>query len=176
MRLHLLFLLAFTLNLGNVFLPRDLSSVKGNKSYSSDTFQFEYPKNWHITDEEQIDDEIFYLSIEKKGINDSGIYTIVSYEGEYYLDELIDLNVEELKTNTFLKGLKKSENKDGSFSHYEGRNATFNFTSFGLKHSGEIFTFMTETHTFYVLRQGADEDESKNKEGFQLIEQSFKAK
>ena len=53
---------------------------------------------------------------------------------------------------------------------------SINFTDslLGLKHEGIIHIFYEKEKTFSIFIQGAIEDKVKNKDGFKLIERSFK--
>lgn len=133
------------------------------------------PTDWKITDEENFDNEGYYLAIEKEGLNSSGLLTITWLNNEVELNDWRSLIIGELKKST------PFENSDLAFgSSYESKyngiksiSTDFSVTILNLKHSGVIHVFNKANKTFGVVKQEADEDNSENKKGFELIEKSL---
>ncbi|PPK95512.1 MULTISPECIES: PsbP-related protein [Nonlabens] len=185
MKTSLTFLLAFllitscknatdtTVNIENhATTSTDDGSVNKSK-YQGNGFSFSYPEDWHVTDEELIEEGIYYMAVEKKGLNSSGLMTIVSFD--YILDHdlMIDMNIEELKLNSFINNLNFDPIEDDEFSTIKSRTSSFEFTTMGLKHQGKIIAFTNQGSSYAILTQEALEDHQKNSQGFRIIENSF---
>lgn len=133
------------------------------------------PKGWEITDEENLDGEGYYLSIEKDGLNSSGFISVSWINGELDMEQWISIYRDELQNNIIYKNSNfvfgtRSE------STYNGINTTsLNYTVsvIGVDHRGVMHFFYEKEKTFALLTQEAIEDIAKNKKGFQLIEESF---
>lgn len=136
------------------------------------------PKGWEITDEDSLDGQGYYLSIEKAGFNSSGLITITWINNEFDKNEWINSYKDELRNNFIYKNSNLSfggiiENK---FNNINSTSVSFKVSILGVKHEGEIHVFSEKNKTFSILKQEAIEDKTKNINGFGLIEQSLKIK
>jgi len=134
------------------------------------------PKGWAITDKENLDNEGYYLSIEKDGFDASGLLTISWINFEYDLNEWINIYKDELTNNIIYEhaNLTFEAQKEDSFNNINTISIRFTASILGLKHDGIIHFFFENDKTFAILRQEAFEDKAINENGFKLIEQSFK--
>ncbi|MFC4632342.1 hypothetical protein ACFO3O_00370 [Dokdonia ponticola] len=146
------------------------------KRFENTVFSFTYPEDWNITDGEAIEEGIFYLSVEKKGLDASGLITIVSYEELIDLDESILMNIEQLQDNPVLNDFSFDEIVDSQYNTVSSRSSQFNFKTMGMKHEGMIYAFSSPTNSVVILKQEAVEDRKENAEGFDTIKNSFKIK
>ena len=158
------------------YIAQVYNTEVSEKRFESDVFSFNYPDDWSITDSEEIEEGIFYMAIEKKGFDSSGLMTIVSFEELIDLDGSIEMNIEELQSNTILKNLKFDAIKDSKFNGNTSRSSNFEFKTFGIKHEGSIYAFSNENNSIVILKQEALEDRKANKNGFDIIENSFELK
>ncbi len=134
------------------------------------------PRGWKITDEENFDDQGYYLSIEKDGFDSSGLVAITWIKSELDLIEWLNIIKDEMKDNLVYKNSNLSfgnQNKN-KFNDINTTSVTFTSNILGLKHEGIIHVFHENGNTFEILLQEALEDKTDNKNGFELIEQSFK--
>lgn len=134
------------------------------------------PKGWAITDQENLDDEGYYLSIEKDGMDASGLLSISWINYEFDLNEWMSIYKDELTNNIIYEyaDLTFGEQKEDVFNDINTISISFTANILGLKHDGVIHFFYEKDKTFAILRQEAHEDKTSNKDGFELIEQSFK--
>jgi len=135
-----------------------------------------HPEDWNITDGEKIEEGIFYLAVEKKGLDASGLITIVSFEKLIDLDESITTNIEQLQDNPVLNNLSFDAIVDSQYHTITSRSSHFNFKTMGMKHEGMIYAFSSENNSVVILKQEAVEDRKENAEGFDTIKNSFKIK
>lgn len=82
--------------IASIFLLLTSYSESKPAKFERDGFSITSPTGWGITDEENIDDLGYYLSIEKDGFDSSGIITITWVNGEMDLNEWVDIYNEEL--------------------------------------------------------------------------------
>ncbi|MEO9953694.1 PsbP-related protein [Nonlabens sp.] len=150
----------------------DDSSVSKNK-HQGNGFSFSYPTDWNVTDDELIEEGLHYMAVEKKGINSSGLMTVVSFDYTMDQDLMIDMNIEELKLNSFINNLNFAPIEDDVFSTIKSRSSSFEFSTMGLKHQGKIIAFTSEGSSYVLLTQEALEDHQVNLQGFRIIENSF---
>ena len=142
----------------------------------SNLFSFNYPEDWSVTDSEEIEEGIYYVSVEKNGFDSSGLMTIVSFEELIDLDESIVFNIEQLKDNPVINNLNFDEIRDSEFNAIKSRSSNFDFKTMGIKHDGIIYAFSSKNNSFVILKQEALEDRKENVEGFNTITNSFEIK
>ena len=144
--------------------------------FEKDGISLTSPKGWKITDEGNIEDQGYFLSIEKDGLNSSGLITLSWVIGEFDLNEWIEIYKDELKNNLVYRNsnLSFSNEKQDKFNGITTTSLEYSVSLFGLKHEGIIHFFYENNKTFALLKQEAIEDKIKNKNGFELIERSFK--
>ena len=146
------------------------------REYENDYFSFNYSSDWKISDNEDMGDGVYYVSVEKKGLDDSGLVTIMSYNQMLDLDDLIQFDLDDLKNNESLKKFKNQEFKNSIYNKNDTRSSTYTFEVYGLKFKGIIHAFSSENNTVIIANQEAEEDSKKNASGFKVIEESFQLK
>ena len=146
------------------------------KSFENNFLKFSYPEDWIITDDEEMDEGIHYISIEKKGYNSSGIITITSYEGLISLDDLITINIEQLEQNLGFANFKQNAIVESKFNTNQSRSSNFEFVTLGLSFEGTVYAFQGINNSYVLLKEGALEDVKKNSNGFKMIEESLEIK
>jgi hypothetical protein len=136
------------------------------------------PKGWKITEQENIEDQGFYLSMEKEGLDASGLVSISWVNNELALEDWLDIYREELANNIIYKNsnLTFSDPYEAEYNGLPSQAMTFTVSIIGLKHEGIVHAFYGADKTIAVLRQEAIEDSAENKEGFASIESSFTIK
>ncbi|WP_353777688.1 hypothetical protein [Winogradskyella sp. 3972H.M.0a.05] len=151
--------------------------AKTDNSVDRNSFAFSCPADWKVTDDEgSIADGYHYLAVEKKGFDSSGLVTISSFNDIVELDDIININIEELFSNSLFDNFNANPITDSSFNTMTSRSSTFNFSALGVKHEGTIYAFSSEDKTYAIILQGAVEDKASNQEGFEKIENSFSTK
>lgn len=146
------------------------------KQFKKDGISFTCPSGWKVTDQEKIDNQGYYLSIEKDGFNSSGLLTMTWLYNEIDLNDWMDIFKDELKNNSIYKNssLQFGEQTEGSYHDKKTILLSFTATILNVKHEGEIHVFEDKGYSFGFIKQEAIEDKMKNKNGFDSIEQSFK--
>ena len=133
------------------------------------------PKGWEITEEETLDDLGYYLSLEKDGLNYSGIMTVSWVNMELDIDDWIQIHKAEMSNNTIYKNskLEFGTKQKSTFNNIETTSLSYKANILGVKHEGTLNFFYKNEKSFSILIQEAIEDKAKNKSGFHFIEQSF---
>jgi RecA-family ATPase len=149
------------------------SEEVSENTFKSKVFNFNYPEDWSITDSEEIEKGIYYLAIEKKGLDASGLMTVVSFEELIDKDASIQINIEQLQNNPVINNLEYGPLEDATFNSLESRVSSFHFKTMGLKHEGMIYALTSKNYSVVILKQEALEDKKDNAEGFYTIENSF---
>ena len=144
--------------------------------FENNVFSFNYSEDWNITDSEEIEDGIYYVSVEKNGLDSSGLMTIISFEELIDLDESILMNIEQLQDNPVVNNLNFDATIDSEFNSIKSRSANFNFITMGIKREGVIYGFSSKNNSVVILKQEALEDKNENIEGFETIQNSFEIK
>lgn len=146
--------------------------------FEKEGVSFTCPAGWNISEEENIDDMGYYLSVEKDGFNSSGLVSITWVSDSLVLQDYIELYKDELRNNIIYKNsnLNFQPSKISEFNTISSNSAQFEVSILGLKHEGEIITFYGPNKTFVIFRQEAIEDRLKNHLGFEIIEKSFVTK
>lgn len=161
------------------FFSRLFGSKNNNKivksKFQKNGVSLTCPHKWKITDEENFDDEGYYLSIEKNGFNSSGLITITWYYELLDLEEVMNVAIVELKKSFIHKNsnLILGELHQNKYNCIDTAAVNFSMSTIGLKHCGEIHVFHKEGKTFCINKQEAIEDKGKNTEGYKIIENSF---
>ncbi|MGB3606734.1 hypothetical protein [Psychroserpens sp.] len=154
------------------------TETSSNKTgvFEHEQFTFEYAPDWSITDEDPMEEGLFFVSIEKNGFDSSGLLALTTITDELDLDEAIALNLEQLATNPVVNDLDYESIMDASYNNNEARKINFTFSTLGIKHQGSILAFNKNDKGFILLKQEALEDIKHNDAGFKIIESSFTVK
>lgn len=142
--------------------------------FSKDGVSFSYLSSWSITEQEELDDSGYYLSVEKNGIDESGLITITWFQGYIDSKDYIEILQNEYENQILLNDLEFDSSVLSTFNGIESISCDFHFSVLGINHKGKVYVFSRGNRTFSIVRQEAIEDISKNKEGFELIESSLK--
>lgn len=159
-----------------IFFVSNSCQEAPEEQFEKDGVSLISPKGWKITDEENLDNQGYYLSIEKEGLNSSGLITLSWLNDELELHEWINIHKDKMKNNIIYKNsnLIFEDIHENKFNNLNTTSLNFTVSLLGLKHEGIIHFFHKEEKTFSFLIQEAIEDKNKNRRGFELIEQSFK--
>lgn len=173
-----LFLLLFALGCKNndsYKIQVNNNDIPANR-VETNVFSFNFPDDWKITDSEKVEEGTYYMAIEKKGFDSSGLMTIVSFEELIDLDGSIMLNIEELQSNVVLRNFQFQPIKNDQFNGIASRSARFVFNTLGIEHEGFVCAFSSDKNSVVIIKQEALEDKKINQEGFETIEKSFEIK
>ena len=152
------------------------SSCQESKETSFDKYgvSFICPKGWRIVEEEPLEDDYgYYLAIEKEGFDSSGLVVVMWLEDIIVHEEVIDMQIDELKAQMTHKNLKPGYITSGDFNDFKSQVLEFSFSLLGIPHDGKIYCFQNDQRTYLIFMQEALEDNGVNKEGFEVIEKSF---
>ncbi len=164
-----------TLEINNKETPKNSKEVPGNR-FENNVYNFNYADDWSITDREEIEAGIYYVALEKNGMDASGLMTIISYEEVIDLDASIMMNIEELQNNSVVNNLNYDPLQDSTFNSIKSRSSNFTFKTMEIEHDGIIYAFSSTTNSVVIFKQEALEDKKENIEGFDTIENSFEIK
>ncbi|MCG8526206.1 MAG: DUF4720 domain-containing protein [Opitutales bacterium] len=167
-RIELSFLLIILLFLSGCLEPR--ANISSPKSYSNLGIQFEYPKNWKITEDEQ-DDFVRYLFIESPG---DAIVILQIYGKEDKLDlenfahDFSDNAKNELPIGVF---------SDSTFEvtgDYLEEKFTISLLNESVPHRRKYALRDYNEQICFIVFQVAEEDLDKTNPGFDLIIKTLK--
>lgn len=116
----------------------------------------------------------YYLSVEKAGFNTSGLLTLTWINGLIDSNEYLEIIQKEFKNQTVLNDLEFELAQESNFNGMQSISCRFTFNTLSVKHKGTVYVFSKGEKTYSVVKQGALEDASENKKGFNVIESTFK--
>ena len=148
----------------------------GNQAFDSEGLSFSYPSDWEITDQEDYEGVAYYLAVEKKGDDASGLVVIswMSATENVTRESTMQANLESLREDTVLGELEFTEVPDASYAGHKALCTSYAVTVGGIPHSGRIYVLEHSGTVVSIIAQEADEDNRVNKNGFDLIESTFK--
>ncbi|QWX85408.1 hypothetical protein H0I23_07135 [Cellulophaga sp. HaHaR_3_176] len=146
------------------------------EKFENEGVSFISPEGWEIADEENLDDIGYYLSIEKDGMNSSGLIAITWLNKEIEVIDWMNIHKDEMNNNILYKNsdLIFEKELEGNFNDFNTTYLKYTLKLLGVKHEGAIHFFKAKGKTFSILIQEAIEDKASNKSGFELVEKSFK--
>ncbi len=144
-------------------------------SFTKFGVKFTAPSGWTLAEEEKINDNGYYVSIEKEGYNASGLLTISWINDSINLTAWLKICEDELKNNMVYRNshLVFTPVMKGQYNNYSGISKRFSFKLLNLAHEGQIIIFYVGNRTIAIIKQEAIEDSIENKVGFDKLEQSF---
>jgi len=156
----------------------DLEQSQKAEVFNQQGITFQHLGNWSADDAEKIDSTAFSVTCQKTGLDESGLITIACFSDSLDLDNVQSIYHNQLDSTSLYKmaGVKFSPVQQGHFGQHETRQSKFTMSMLGVPHTGWLDAFYYKNHTFMVLRQQADEDSAKNKNGFALITKTLDLK
>ena len=145
-----------------------------DESFVKDGVSFTHPSDWSIKDQNDLDNGGFYMSVKKEGYIASGILTLTRINGTLDPNRYLEITQEQYKTQKVLNDLEFQSVQDYDFNGIPAISCDFKFDIEGLEHTGVVYVFKSGDSTYSIIRQEAIDDISKNKQGFDLIESTFK--
>lgn len=139
---------------------------------------FTCPQGWKIVDETNLDGAGYYMSIEKDGLNSSGLLSVSWVNDSIDLVYYMDIFKDELRNNFIYKNgnLKIQDLFETKFNGIDAIATNFTSTVLGLEHEGVIYCMYGSGKTIGLIKQQALEDSNVNKKGFGILEGSFLVK
>lgn len=133
------------------------------------------PSGWKITEEENLDNEGYYLSIEKDGSNSSGLMTITWLNKKIELNKFLLAFQNKMKDNIIYKNsnLVFYKTFETKFNNKHSIASKFTANLIGVKYEGVIYSFYGMDKTILIQKLEALEDKTKNENGFEIMEKSF---
>jgi hypothetical protein len=152
-------------------------SCAEQKSTNVDVYgvSFTCPSGWKVSETEDYG-TAKYISIEKKGVNSSGLVTMSFTEEDYELEEYLQLFQESFLEQKVLKNLVFQKANEANYGKYKGIVSNFTFETMSIKHVGKMCIFQKNGITMCLVNQEAVEDHKQNLLGFETIEESFNIK
>ena len=147
--------------------------------FEKDGVSFICPQGWAITDQEDLDGDGYYISIEKDGFNSSGLAIISwfdNFEDHLSFEDHLRFWEEGLKEELTLdaSNIIFGDYYDNTFNNSRSMSKNYTFNFLGIPHDGTINIIHSGDKKISVVFQGAIEDKAKNKKGFEMIENNFK--
>ncbi|MFN3640027.1 MAG: hypothetical protein ACK4UK_03840 [Flavobacterium sp.] len=143
------------------------------QKYEKDGVSFKYPSTWNITEEEELEEGVNYLAVEKKGLLESGILTLTVFDYEEDPENYIFAIQENLDSQNQMKNLIFKDIATSKYNDFDCLKCDYEFSVLGDKHTGTIIAFNKNQKTIGILKQFSIEDTDKSRDGFQIIETSF---
>ena len=147
---------------------------KTGGDFSKDGVSFTYPSGWNIEEQNDIDGAGYYLSVNKSGFNTSGVLTLTWIERKLDEDTYLEIIQEGFNEEEVLSDLEFQSAKEDDFNGIPALSCNYTFNTLGIEHQGIVYVFLKGERTYSVIEQEAVYDVSKNKEGFDTIESTFK--
>lgn len=165
------------ISLSVLFLVASCQNQSEETTFDKQGVSFTIPAGWKAVDEEDLGGG-YSLSIEKEGMDASGLVTITWIEMEIDLDDWATEFKDDMMSswNTAASNASFGAIKDGRYNGIRTRSVTYKMSLLGMKHRGVIHLFYEGNKSFALIVQEALEDKADNKEGFETIEKSFKVK
>jgi len=187
----IIFSIAFVLFIIALFIPSNTTLIdsslkfKLNNSitnnakslqFTIEDVSFSYPEDWKITDNSELENGLGRnISLEKIGVNSSGVVTITWLVQEMELENGLEIMKNTIIENILFKKAIFTENQSTIINNKPALKTTYRVSILNVDHTGELITFILNGKTIFVLIQGADEDLNQNKNGFDLILNSIKS-
>lgn len=149
-------------------------STQAQQKFDQWSVSFNYPSDWHITDQEEVAEGSYYLSVEKKGADASGLLVFNLVEGRLEAEDALDTFQQNFEQR--ISGIKFQKTTAGSFGPHKAQYRAFTFSIMGLEHQGAMYCIKTSSRTLTMIVQEAVEDEAENRGGFQMISESLRIK
>ncbi|HHG86549.1 MAG TPA: hypothetical protein ENJ82_17495 [Bacteroidetes bacterium] len=140
--------------------------------YEHNGFHFTKPAGWEVNDEE-FEDGVGSLFVEKEGFMASGLVSIIWYQNEVPLELLVETFMVAIGEDEGFTDFSATQTKPIVYGQYEGLGQSFSFKSEGFDYTGNCVGFSCGTFTVLVSYQGADEDSAENSVGFDILEASI---
>ncbi len=158
------------------FVTSSCGAPKKNWKHTKDNVSFMVPGDWKISEKDNLDDGGYYLSIEKDGLESSGLY-ILSWVNRH-LDSLYYLGQfqQGFKDRKELENLEFGAVRNTDYNGIPAISSDYSFSMLNEESRGTIYIFSKLNRTYSVTEQGTVEDVSENQTGFELIESTFKIK
>lgn len=152
----------------------NFGNQKEYDSFSKDGLSFTYSADWSITEQEDLDGDGYYLSVEKTGFNSSGMLAMTWIYGVLNPHEYIEMMKDEYRENKVMKDLKYSVVRNCTFGGIKTISCDYSCSILSVKHHGAFYVFVKGGNTYFMVKNEALEDIAKNQKGFDLIESTFK--
>lgn len=157
-----------------ILLIITFSCESNGGQFSKGGVSFSYAPGWSITDQEEINDGGYYLSIEKDGFEESGLITVTYLEDSLELYSYMQLLQINYQDEMHFEDHKFNTIREGEFNGIDCISSKFTFNALGLEYKGVLYVLVSENKTFSLLFQEAIEDTSINKEGFKTVKSTFR--
>ena len=143
--------------------------------FSKDGISMTCPAGWKITDEGPIEDQGYSISIEKDGLNSSGLLAVSWLNDSLDLNAYMEIYLEEMKGNAVYKtsNITFEPFSDSQYNKNNSLSVKYKLSLLSVAHTGVIHIFYGNNKTVAILRQEAVEDLGENKDGFELLERTF---
>lgn len=155
-----------------IFINAGCTKTSPEKPFSQFGVSFTCPSGWEIDEASEMAPG-YYISIEKTGMNSSGIVSIMIAEEEIDLNVYLSAFQEGISSQSLYSQLNMSETVEGKCGEYPGICAHYTASIMKLPHEGRMYAFSTNGKTIYVLEQEATEDKKENAAGFKTIRESL---
>lgn len=133
---------------------------------------FNCPPGWKIDETEDMD-EMYYICVEKDGYNDSGLLLMTVFDDANDVQEYVEVYMENMEDQGIFDNLTFGNSTPASYGSYSGQVVKYTASVLSVPHQGEIFSFEANGRYACVVRQEANEDHKKNKEGFKILEETL---
>lgn len=133
---------------------------------------FNCPPGWKIDETEDMD-EMYYICVEKEGYNDSGLLLMTVFDDANDVQKYVEVYMVNMEEQGIFDKLTFQNSAPASYGSYSGQVVKYMASVLSVPHQGEIFSFEANGRYACVVRQEANEDHKKNKEGFKVLEETL---
>jgi hypothetical protein len=146
-------------------------------SFDQHGVAFSYPASeWEIT-ENEFDEDVLNVTLEKKGDEASGIVCILVGSDDIEPNDLLEVMAEAfLEEKDAYTDMTFENVQKANMEKYSGLVLSYKAKVYAQQFEGKIYAFTTNNKTVGLLIQGATSDKEANTPGFDEIMKSFSVK
>lgn len=150
--------------------------AKKDWKFTKDDVSFIIPGDWSITEKDDLDGVGYYLSVEKNGLESSGLYIATwvnqTVDSLYYLGEL----QKGFKSRKELNNVRFETFQNTYYNGIPAISSDFSFSFLNEESTGRIYVFSKSNRTYSITEQESIKNKSESQNGFQRIKSTFKIK
>ena len=136
---------------------------------------FTCPAGWTVSEQEDYGDSK-YLSIEKSGLNSSGLIMVTYSDEHIELTDYLDIYRESFSNQTLLSNIQFEKEKEATYGQHKGLVCEYTFSIMSVEHEGRLYVFHSNGKSVCVTEQEAIEDKAENKAGFEKVKETLTIK
>lgn len=143
--------------------------------YSRFGVSFTCPAGWSITEEQMLENDVYYITCEKSGVLADAMFILNWTDGMVHREEWVAMYLESLKEEleSVSADVYHGEISESVFAGYESMSVVLESELLGARILTELHSFHAGSRSYVLLKQGTKEDQSSDLKDFRTIESSF---